>query len=193
MVVVAGPPGAGKSIAFPVAAIAARHRMTSFNIDDRCAERNGSYRNITAELRREVQLECERFIVERIERREGFAVETTLRTTVAFHQADQGRAAGFRTHMIFVGTDAAERNIERIRIRALGGGHAASEATIRAIYAASLSNLHSAFSRFDTVSVYDNSAEAPVLSARSRDGRLVILPDPPDWLRRALVGTVFAF
>lgn len=90
MVVVAGPPGAGKSIAFPVAAIAARHRMTSFNIDDRCAERNGSYRNIPPELRREVQLECERFIVERIQRREGFAVETTLRTTVGLmkHEPD---------------------------------------------------------------------------------------------------------
>src|SRR3990172_9394826 len=47
MIVVAGPPGSGKSTAFPVA----QSGVDAFNIDDRAAELQGSYRNIPREIR----------------------------------------------------------------------------------------------------------------------------------------------
>jgi dephospho-CoA kinase len=48
MIVVAGPPGSGKSSVFPVAQTGVDH----FNIDDRAAQLNGgSYRNIPPEIR----------------------------------------------------------------------------------------------------------------------------------------------
>jgi dephospho-CoA kinase len=47
MIVVAGPPGSGKSTAFPVAETGVDY----FNIDDRAAALNdGSYQNISPEI-----------------------------------------------------------------------------------------------------------------------------------------------
>ena len=50
MIVVAGPPGSGKTTYFPVTAF----RIDSFNIDDRCAQIVGSYRAISRAVRRAV-------------------------------------------------------------------------------------------------------------------------------------------
>ena len=48
MIVVAGPPGSGKSSVFPVAETGVAY----FNIDDRSAALNdGSYQNISPEIR----------------------------------------------------------------------------------------------------------------------------------------------
>ena len=41
-------------------------------------------------------MECERFVFDHIERRESFAVETTLRTTAAIEQAELARKSGSR-------------------------------------------------------------------------------------------------
>ena len=77
MIVVAGPPGSGKTRYFPVTAFG----VDSFNIDDRCAQILGSYRAIPRDVRRAVAKECERFVLDHIEQGKPFAVETTLRTT----------------------------------------------------------------------------------------------------------------
>jgi predicted ABC-type ATPase len=90
MIVVAGPPGSGKTRYFPVSAFG----VDAFNIDDRCAQILGSYRAIPREVRRAVAKECERFVFDHIERRESFAVETTLRTTAAIEQAELARKSG---------------------------------------------------------------------------------------------------
>ena len=58
MIVVAGPPGSGKTTYFPVTALG----IDSFNIDDRCAQILGSYRAIPRDVRRAVARECERFV-----------------------------------------------------------------------------------------------------------------------------------
>jgi hypothetical protein len=64
MIVVAGPPGSGKTRYFPVAA----YGVDFFNIDDRCAQILGSYRAIPADVRRAVARECERFVRRRTKR-----------------------------------------------------------------------------------------------------------------------------
>ena len=46
MIVVAGPPGSGKTSSFPVTAFG----VDAFNIDDRCAQILGSYRAIRTKL-----------------------------------------------------------------------------------------------------------------------------------------------
>jgi hypothetical protein len=59
MFIVAGPPGAGKSTVFSLAAYADR----TFNADDRAAELNaGSYRNISLSIRGIVNREFEFFV-----------------------------------------------------------------------------------------------------------------------------------
>ena len=92
MVVVAGPPGSGKSTLYPVSSFG----IACFNADDRAAELNGgSYIGITNEIRRVVNREFEAFILERIERLESFAIETTLRSEVTFEQTRLAKVGGF--------------------------------------------------------------------------------------------------
>ena len=84
MIVVAGPPGSGKSTAFPVSDFG----LAFFKADDRAAALNGgSYAGISRQIREQVNREYEEFVIEHIGRRESFAIETTLRNPVTFEQA----------------------------------------------------------------------------------------------------------
>jgi hypothetical protein len=74
MIVVAGPPGRGKTSYFPVTAFG----VDSFNIEHRCAQILGSYRATPRGVRRAVAKERERFVLDPIEQGKSFAVETTL-------------------------------------------------------------------------------------------------------------------
>jgi predicted ABC-type ATPase len=184
MVVVAGPPGSGKTRYFPVAAFG----VDAFNIDDRCAQILGSYRAIPRAVRRAVAKECERFVLDHIANRKSFALETTLRTNAAIDQAEVARRSGFVTEMRFLATDSIAENISRVLQRAQAGGHGASEREIRAIHQASLANLRRAVSVFDRVRIYDSTARwaPPQLVASARDNRIVRHGPTPIWLESAL-------
>jgi predicted ABC-type ATPase len=185
MIVVAGPPGSGKTRYFPVTAFA----VDSFNIDDRCAQILGSYRAIPRDVRRAVAKECERFVLDHIEHGKSFAVETTLRTTVAIEQAELARKSGFATEMRFVATDSIAENVARVLQRAQAGGHGASEREIRAIHQASVANLRKAVVAFERVRVYDSTVRwsPPRLVAVVRGGRVGRHGATPRWLEGALV------
>ena len=72
-----------------------------------------------------------------ITKRRSFAIKTTLRSEITFEQAQRAKAAGFATGMRFWFSGT----LERVKQRADAGGHSASEATLRRIYAASLADL----------------------------------------------------
>ena len=75
MIVIAGPPGSGKSTTFPVA----NAGVAFFNADDRAAALNGgSFVGIPLGVRKIVNREFEAFVAGCIDRRESFAIETTL-------------------------------------------------------------------------------------------------------------------
>lgn len=185
MIVVAGPPGSGKTRYFPVTAFG----IDAFNIDDRCAQILGSYRAIPRDVRLEVAKECERFVLDHISRGQSLAVETTLRTVAAIEQARLARKSGFATEMRFVATDSIAENVARVLQRAQAGGHGASEREIRAIHQASVANLSKAVAAFDRVRVYDTTARwaPPRLVAVARDGRIARKGATPGWLDAALV------
>lgn len=184
MLVVAGPPGSGKTTYFPVTAFG----VDSFNIDDRCAQILGSYRGISRDVRAAVARECERFVRDHIDAFRSFAVETTLRTTAPIEQAELARRHGFATHLRFIATDAVQENVSRVLQRAQSGGHGASERDIRAIHEASIANLSKAIEVFDRVRIYDSTAPwtAPRLIATARDGQVIRHGAVPAWLDRAL-------
>jgi len=184
MIVVGGPPGSGKTRYFPVTAFG----VDAFNIDDRCAQILGSYRAIPREVRRAVAKECERFVIEHIERRQSFAVETTLRTSAAIEQARLARENGFATEMHFIATDSIAENIARVLQRAQAGGHGASEREVRAIHQASVANLRTAIAMFERVRVYDSTERwaPPRLVAVARGGHVHRQGATPGWLEDLL-------
>lgn len=92
MIIIALPPGSGKSTAFPVQSFG----VDSFNADDRAAELNaGSYQGITTSIRARVNKEFEEFVMNHIEDRRSFCLETTLRTNITFKQSQIAKEAGF--------------------------------------------------------------------------------------------------
>jgi len=115
MIVVAGPPGSGKSSAFPVSAFG----VAFFNADDRAAELNGgSYHGISGKIRQTVNREFETFIHTQIDSGHSFAIETTLRSTVTFEQARRARAAGFVIEMRYLALRDFALHLERIKVHA---------------------------------------------------------------------------
>ncbi|HEX4416969.1 MAG TPA: hypothetical protein VH165_03675 [Kofleriaceae bacterium] len=154
MIVIAGPSGSGKSRHFAANSFG----VAFFNVDDRCAELNGGfYHGTPAQVRAQAQHECEQFVARCTAQRISFAVETTLRSTIAIDQAARAHAVGFTIKMIFVATDDVQRNIDRVARRGLDGGHSAPETRIVEIYRRSLVNLTRALAVFDVVVLYDNS------------------------------------
>lgn len=184
MIVVAGPPGSGKTTCFPVTAFG----IDGFNIDDRCAQLQGSYAAISRRTRAAVSKECEQFVLRHITDRQSFAVETTLRTLVAVEQADLARKNGFLTVLRYVATSRIEENVDRITQRAQAGGHGAAESDIRGIHHASLRNLPRALQVFDLVRVYDATArwEAPRLIGVKRGGTVTVVEPVPAWFSEAV-------
>jgi predicted ABC-type ATPase len=182
MIVVAGPPGSGKSSIFPVTSFAVAH----FNADDRAAELNcGSYIGISREIRQTVNREFEAFVSRCIQRRMSFAIETTLRSSVTFEQARSAKAAGFITEMRYLVLRDFAAHIERVKIRADAGGHSASETTLLRIYASSLRNLPRAVTEMDDLWVYDNTEVGgpPKLLLEAKNGHVrFFVEDLPFWL-----------
>ncbi len=83
-----------------------------------------TYRAIPRDVRRAVAKECERFVVDHIDRKQSFAVETTLRTTAAIDQAELAKNSGFATEMHFIATVSIAENVARVMQRAQAGATA---------------------------------------------------------------------
>src|SRR5215472_6026698 len=189
MLIVAGPPGSGKSTFFNKKFL---RGLEYFNADDRAAELAGGYGAITRPIREQVNEEFRNWINSEIQQGKSFAFETTLRTDITFQQAQTARDIGFRTQMRYVAA-SVEQCLERVKIRADAGGHAASESTLRGIYDASMKNLARAFGdpSIEFLRVYDNSkfGEKPRLVAEMKRGKPVyVADDMPKWLESAIAG-----
>ena len=195
MIVVAGPPGSGKSSRFPLS----RFGVDWFNADDRAAELNlGSFHKIPAEIRSQVNVEFQQWILKHISAREGFAIETTLRSPITFEQARLAHGHGFWTTMDYVAVGSVEESVRRITERSYRGGHSASERLVADIYEKSTRNLLTALdfgeSGIEVVRIYDNSqlrGHVRQVSSFRRGRPRSIADDVPSWLESLFRDTKF--
>ena len=86
------------------------------------------------------------------------------------------QARGFGVRLIYVLLDHVERNIERVRLRVLKGGHAVPEGKIVDRRSRSLAQLPWFLDQADQAMIYDNSGATARLIAQKADG--VITLDP---------------
>jgi predicted ABC-type ATPase len=102
-----------------------------------------------------------RLAKEHLERRESFAVETTLSGRNYLQMMQHARIIdrGFEVVLIYIGTRSVEINLARIAKRVLGGGHNVPEMDVRRRYLRSLQNLPVAAANADQVLLFDNSDE----------------------------------
>ena len=186
MFIVAGPPGSGKSTAFPVAAFGVDY----FNADDHAAAlNNGSYRDIPRDVRSRVNVLFETFVLEHIDARSSFALETTLRSAVTFEQAALARRAGFVVEMRYLCLPNFEMHLARVMMRADRGGHSAPEPVLRGIYESSIANLLRAVREMDLIYVYENGewGKTPVILLQAEHGEVVYRAERiPHWLAGSL-------
>jgi predicted ABC-type ATPase len=196
MYVVAGPPGSGKTSAFP----GSQFDCDYFNADDYAAMLNsGSYVGIPRSIRKEVGPVYEKFIQDHITAGRDFATETTLRSTIVFDQIEQAHSVGFEVRFTYVCVDRLDKSIDRVAGRATLGGHSASEDTVRDIRSKSLANLQCTFDELgktiDLFDLYDNSAFGmPPKRIASFLGREItfLAPELPAWTDEALGQTPYS-
>jgi len=186
MFLVAGPPGSGKSTAFPVSGFG----VDSFNADNRAAALNqGSYLHIPRTIRDRVNHLFEAFVADHIERRVSCAFETTLRSSITFEQAALARRAGFVVDMRYLALQTFAMHLERIKMRADMGGHSAPVSILQAIYESSIGNLPRAVREMDLIRVYDNSGwgASPALMLQAEKGEIIYRAAKiPAWLMETL-------
>ncbi len=96
---------------------------------------------------------------EHIEKRESFALETTLSGHGYLQMMLDARRRGFEIVLVYIGTENVEINLSRIRDRVLAGGHNVPEPGVRRRYERSFENLPTAIQRADHAILFDNSTE----------------------------------
>jgi predicted ABC-type ATPase len=186
MFIVAGPPGSGKSTAFPVSGFG----VDFFNADDRAAALNfGSYLCIPRAIRDGVNRLFEAFVLDHIARRVSCAFETTLGSGITLDQAASASRVGFIVEMRYIALQTFAMHVERVKMRADMGGHSAPESVLLRTYESSIGNLARAIRETDMIHVYDNSAWGvpPTFVLQAERGKVIYQAERfPEWLVKAV-------
>src|SRR5450830_82654 len=93
-----------------------------------------------------------------------FAFETTLSGKAYAKHIVDWKKRGYHITLFFLSLPSAEFAMARVAARVAAGGHNISEATIRRRFKSGIHNFHNIYKLLaDTWSLYDNSAEQPIL------------------------------
>lgn len=148
LTVIAGPNGSGKSTL--TAALWADLHMPVIDPDaiarsiDPLAPERAAVAAGREAIRRQVQY---------LESGASFAVETTLAGNTILRRMEYARRQGFTVHLIFVGTEDVQTNIERIAERVARGGHDVPEIDVRRRFSHSMHNLTKAIELTDRATI----------------------------------------
>ena len=179
-VVLAGPNGAGKSTAAPYV-IKDALAVNEFVNADTIAQGLSAYRpDAAAVTAGKVMLERLRALASL---RRDFAFETTLSGRFHARWLRRLKAAGYRTHLIFLSLPSADLALARVADRVRRGGHHVPDAVVRRRFVAGLRNLFSVYMpAVDAWNVYDNAdVVSPRLIASRAFGASAVIADAEAW------------
>jgi len=115
-----------------------------------------------------VALEALRLVLKHVrqcvDRREDFAVETTLAGRAYLNLIREWKTVGYRVELLFLGLPSAELAVQRVQQRVAQGGHYVPENAIRRRFDRGRDNLHGIYRPIvDSWQEYDASQWPPVL------------------------------
>jgi predicted ABC-type ATPase len=159
--VVAGPNGGGKSsIIGEMIREAGADYFNPDELTEKLIDRNPSLGREAANA--VAWQEGRKRLQEAIEKRQSFALETTLGGRTICRLLHAAADSGIMIKIWFIALDSADRHVARVRARVASGGHDIPEERIRARYDASRANLSLLLPKTTSVKVYDNSYDAVV-------------------------------
>lgn len=93
-----------------------------------------------------------------IKRGVDFAVETTLSALIYQEIIEKAKQHEYRVSLLFLWLNSIDLAKERVRLRALEGGHSVEDSVIERRYRRGLKNLYSVYiPLFDHIMIFDNS------------------------------------
>ena len=117
---------------------------------------------------------------ELLDRRESFAVETTLSGNRTLKLMDEAKARGYEVELHYVRLGTPQGSIDRVAERVARGGHDVPQVDIVRRYERSLENLPSAIEKADKTTLYDNSGRRTEIVGHL-DKEAFRFRDPPEW------------
>lgn len=176
--IVAGPNGSGKSSAYQDAKIEFGGRSVWIVNPDLLSKRIHDTENLPAEAANyEAVNRIERWLQSSIDVHKTVGVETVLSTDKYRRLVQHAKDRGFLIWLVYVVLDSPERNVERVRMRVLKGGHPVPEDKIRARYARSLQQFPWFLDQCDQAWIFDNSGAEPKQIGEKRDGVVSLAND----------------
>jgi predicted ABC-type ATPase len=105
-----------------------------------------------------------------------FGFETTLSGRSHLKLIRDLKRAGYGTHIFFLWVPTVDLSLSRVRGRVLRGGHDVPEIVVRRRFRRSIRNFLTNYRQLaDSWTLFDNSAEAPVVIAFQKRGDLHIM------------------
>lgn len=159
MVIIAGPNGSGKTRLAPF--FLKQKRIKNYFNPDEIA------RGLSPLDPENEAVEAGKIVIrkirETIQKKESFAIETTLSGgAYPKNYAEQAKAAGYKILMIYLYTEDVRINIKRISNRKKEGGHSVPSEAVRRRYDRSLANLFKIFPFIcDRIELYNSYTMPP--------------------------------
>jgi predicted ABC-type ATPase len=174
--ILAGPNGAGKTTY-------ARANLRDFIAHDRFINADEVARTLSPDNPEAASLAAGRKVLELraelVQRRESFAVETTLATRTLLRVLEQARVVGFEVELTFLALSNVDLCVERVARRVIAGGHFIPTDVIVRRYSHGLRLLPTYLDVCDVGQVMCADAEPFPVATKGRDG--LKLHDPAMW------------
>lgn len=184
MVILAGPPGSGKSTLRDTIIAYRKFLPEDFVDTDEMTKRLFGVYN--KENWKKAQARANELKDQKIANGEPLGFETIFGSIRGIDFIRKAKSENYIVDVFYVTTDSPEKCIERVGQRAKEGGHSQTPEDIRALYHLSAQNYIEAVKIADQTLFYDNSRdfEAPMLLLTTKHGILNYMsPDFPEWAK----------